>query len=606
MISQLQDELHDLLGPGLLELMPFNVAIIDRDFRVVAANRNFEDYFGDWRGRHCHEVCKGSPDRCASCNAESTFADGRVRVSDEAGVDRHGRACLYVVHLAPLRDPDGNVNYVLEMTTDLTESRRWQREYDRLFERVPCYVSIIDRNFRVVRANEKFREAFGDGHGEYCYRLYKRRSSPCGHCPAALTFKDHCEHVSEQTGVRQDGSAAHYLVTTSPVLRGGEVAHVIEIATDISEVRRLEGKLREAHHYYESLIRNAATAIVAVDCDDIVRIVNPAARQLLEWDAGRPPAGKRLRQFLPQDFYADFEGVLEIPETEIVNARGAAVPVRLTAVRLHDSGKCLGRAAFLQDLRDIKRLEREKLDAERLGAVGQTVAGLAHTIKNLLMGLEGGMYMVDSGLRRGDAARIAGGWEVLQRNFEKITNMVKDFLGFAKGRLPELKLADPNALAAEIVELYRDAASRQGVELVFEAGPEVGQAPLDPEGMETCLTNLVSNGIDAAILREEPGGRVVLRTRDTDGEIVFEVADNGCGMDWEVKGKVFTTFFTTKGGKGTGLGLLTTRKIVQEHGGRIEVESSPGQGSVLRIRLPRKRLEALAASLVPPAGQTSP
>jgi signal transduction histidine kinase len=144
--------------------------------------------------------------------------------------------------------------------------------------------------------------------------------------------------------------------------------------------------------------------------------------------------------------------------------------------------------------------------------------------------------------------------------------------------------------------LYRDAASRQGIELVFEAGREIGPAPLDPEGMETCLTNLVSNGIDAAVMREDPGGRVVLRTREAEGDLMFEVADNGCGMDWEVKGKVFTTFFTTKGGKGTGLGLLTTRKIVQEHGGRIEVESSPGQGSLFRIRLPRKRLETLAAT----------
>ena len=75
--------------------------------------------------------------------------------------------------------------------------------------------------------------------------------------------------------------------------------------------------------------------------------------------------------------------------------------------------------------------------AEGSGYAGQTVAGLAHTIKNLLMGLEGGMYMVDSGLRRGDAGRIADGWQILQRNFEKTTAMVKDFLSFAKGRLPE-------------------------------------------------------------------------------------------------------------------------------------------------------------------------
>jgi signal transduction histidine kinase len=259
-------------------------------------------------------------------------------------------------------------------------------------------------------------------------------------------------------------------------------------------------------------------------------------------------------------------------------------------------GTSLGRAAFLQDLREVKRLEQEKLEAERLGAVGQTVAGLAHTIKNLLMGLEGGMYMVDSGLRKGDAGRITDGWQILQRNFEKTTTLVKDFLSFAKGRLPELTPADPNALARSIVDLYRDAAARQGVELALEAAADVREAPLDSHGMETCLTNLVSNGIDAAMAREQPGAKVTLRTREQAGDLIFEVADNGCGMDQEVTAKVFTTFFTTKGGKGTGLGLLTTRKIVQEHGGRIEIESVLDRGSTFRIRLPRGRLEALAAS----------
>jgi signal transduction histidine kinase len=210
------------------------------------------------------------------------------------------------------------------------------------------------------------------------------------------------------------------------------------------------------------------------------------------------------------------------------------------------------------------------------------------------MGLEGGMYMVDTGLRRGDAERIINGWGVLQRNFEKTTTLVKDFLSFAKGRLPSLQPTDPNKLAADIVDLYRDAARRQGVELVLEAGGDVREAPLDPSGMETSLTNLVSNGIDAVLMREEPGGRVVVRTREEAGDLLFEVIDDGCGMDWETKGKIFTTFFTTKGGQGTGLGLLTTRKIVQEHGGRIDVESTAGKGTTFRIRLPRQRLQALA------------
>ena len=587
-----------MLGRGLFEQVPFNVAVIDRDFRVVAANRNFEEFFGDWQGRRCHEVFKGSSSRCARCQAEATFADGLVRVSNETGIDRRGRKCHYVVHLAPLRDADGRIAYLIEMTTDLTETRHWRRQYDLFFERVPCYVTVIDRDFRIVRANEKFRQTFGEVRGEYCYEVYKRRKRPCAHCPAALTFRDGGEHTTNQVGVQKEGKPTRYVVTTSSLSRGEEgVEHVIEMATDITPIHELEVKLQEADHFYRSLIRNAATGILAVDTEGHTRIMNPAARALLDWKGNRPPGERRLKQMLPEEFFvseSDNDEPLNLPETAVRTSDGEAVPVRFSAMKLESGAKSLGRAAFLEDLREIKRLEREKLEAERLGAVGQTVAGLAHSIKNLLMGLEGGMYMVDSGLRRGDAERIVNGWEVLQRNFEKTTALVKDFLSFAKGRLPDLQPTDPNVLARNIVDLYRETARRQGVDLVLEAGADVGLAPLDPDGMETSLTNLVSNGIDAVMMREEPGGKVILRTREDGGDLIFEVIDNGCGMDWEVKGKVFTTFFTTKGGKGTGLGLLTTRKIVQEHGGRIDVESTAGKGTVFRIRLPRKRLETLA------------
>jgi histidine kinase len=594
-------ELNRLLARGMWEHVPFNVAVIDREFHLLAANKNFEEYFGDWHGRKCFEVYKGSAHKCEHCHAKATFEDGRVRVSDETGVDRHGRSCHYVMHLAPLRDNKGRVKYVIEMTTDLTETRRWQREYDLFFERVPCYVLVIDRNFRVIRANEKFREAFGEPGGRFCYEVCKRREKPCRNCPAEFTFKDGTEHVSNQIGVHQDGSPAHYIVTTSPLSRGeAGVAHVIEMATDITQVRSLEGALKEAHDFYRSLIRNSATGILAVDKHGSAKIMNRAARALLDWKERERPSADDLRRMLPEEFFVSGNGSTEpvdFPEVALRTLDGQSVPVRFHAAELWSLGKQLGKAAFMEDLREIKQLEQEKLEAERLAAVGQTVAGLAHTIKNLLMGLEGGMYMMDTGLRHADADRIASGWEVLQRNFEKTTSLVKDFLSFAKGRLPRLRPTDPSGLARSVVDLYHEAARQQGVELVLDAGHEVREAPLDPDGMETSLTNLVSNAIDAATMREEPGGKVILRTREENDELIFEVTDNGCGMDWEVKQKIFTTFFTTKGGKGTGLGLLTTRKIVQEHGGRIEMESDAGNGSTFRIRLPRKRLEALASSV---------
>jgi signal transduction histidine kinase len=609
MAETAKSELDHLLGKGMMELVPFNVAVIDRDFNIVAANSKFEDFFGaNWRNHRCYEVYKKSSKECEHCQARKTFEDGRVRVSDHTGVDRHGRSCQYAMHIAPLRDESGAVKYVMEMTSELMETRTWRREYDLLFNRVPCPAYIINRDFQIERTNEKFVQIFGEPGGKPCYQVLKRRKSPCRNCTAALTFADGMPHASSEVGVHKDGSAAYYFVNSSSFLRAQEgVVHVMQMITDITEVYELQQELRRTHDFYEGLIQNSTTGMVAIDPAGNVRVMNPSARALLEWTATQPPTAARLRQMLPEEFFAA-EGLpgdkLLLEEIPLQTAQEHEVPTRFVGAELKSGRRPLGRAAFMRDLRPFKKLEQEKIDAERLAAVGQTVSGLAHTIKNLLMGLEGGMYMVDSGLKRGDSTRITSGWQMLQRNFEKTTVLVKDFLSFAKGRLPELTLIDPNALARDIVNLYVDAARLQGVELTLEAGSEVKPALLDAHGMETCITNLLSNGIDAAALRPERDGKVILRTREEASDLIFEVTDNGTGMDWEVQGKVFTTFFTTKGGKGTGLGLLTTRKIVQEHGGRIDVESTPGEGSTFRIRLPRERLETIAKAAASPGKST--
>ena len=142
----------------LLERLPFNVAIIDRDYNIVEANTHFADYFGPWQDKKCYEVYKKRSQPCENCQTMATFDDGGTRVSDEVGIDQHGRSAHYVVHSAALRSrPDGPVECVLEMSSDVTETKRWQQEYQILFDRVPCYITVIDRDFRIIRANESFR-----------------------------------------------------------------------------------------------------------------------------------------------------------------------------------------------------------------------------------------------------------------------------------------------------------------------------------------------------------------------------------------------------------------------------------------------------------------
>ncbi|MBM3334324.1 HAMP domain-containing histidine kinase, partial [Candidatus Sumerlaeota bacterium] len=167
----------------------------------------------------------------------------------------------------------------------------------------------------------------------------------------------------------------------------------------------------------------------------------------------------------------------------------------------------------------------------------------------------------------------------------------RDFLSFAKGNRPKVALTDPNKIARKIIELFGDKAALSGIELRHELDSNLAAAALDEEGMHTCLTNLVSNALDACEMSEKRKRHVTLLTREDNGVLIFEVRDDGCGMDYETKQKVFTTFFSTKAAdRGTGLGLLTTRKIVQEHGGKMLVKSAKGKGSVFRIELPRHRL----------------
>jgi len=277
-------------------------------------------------------------------------------------------------------------------------------------------------------------------------------------------------------------------------------------------------------------------------------------------------------------------------ETTVTTKAGEQVPVRAAAVTLDQEGAHMGSAVVAHDLTEMKKLAREKLDAERLAAVGQTVAGLAHGIKNILTGLEGGMYVASSGLKKNDDRRVRQGWEMLERNMGRISALAKNLLAFSRGERSEPRLIRPAGIVKDVVSLFREGAEQHGIRLEAVVDSSVEPAWLDPEGLHSCLANLVSNAMDACLVSQNSSCTITVRLEEKEGVIVFEVEDSGCGMDYDVKQKAFTSFFTTKGKGGTGIGLLITRKIVQQHGGAVTVTSRPGKGATFRLSFPRDRL----------------
>ena len=258
------------------------------------------------------------------------------------------------------------------------------------------------------------------------------------------------------------------------------------------------------------------------------------------------------------------------------------------------------RLSYRQKLREytenLEKLVEEKsrrlVEAERLAAVGQTVAGLAHAIKNITAGLTGGMYVLEKGIDLENRTYLGQGWEMIKGNVQKIKGMAVDLLNYAKEREPEYQLCDPNLPAQEVYDLMLSRAAQTGVTLKVDLTPELPKVWCDREGIHRVLLNLVTNGIDACtdISCASRTCEVLLRTLKPQGwSVEYQVTDNGCGMDEETRKKIFQIFFSTKGSRGTGLGLMIARKIVDEHGGLIDLSSEKGIGTVFRVKLPEKK-----------------
>ena len=232
------------------------------------------------------------------------------------------------------------------------------------------------------------------------------------------------------------------------------------------------------------------------------------------------------------------------------------------------------------------QLTEAALKAERLAAIGQAITGVAHCVKNMLNGLDGGLYVLESDIEEKYGKIPERGFEMLGRNIQRLKDLVQDMLTYSKERKPEYSLANLNELIDSVIELMKVKAGERKVELSFKPDDKMKEIVIDPKGIYRCVLNLVSNAIDAC---EKEGAAVTLYTKTSDSNFVLvEVEDQGTGMDEKTLQSLFQPFFSQKGSKGTGLGLSVTQKIIQEHEGKIEVDSVLNRGSKFTIYLPLK------------------
>ena len=452
--------------------MPCYVSIHSREFEIVAVNQLFRERIGDKIGHKSWEIYS---DETGSrpCPVEETFQTG-VGLKQRHTIQlADGRTTTVMVHTAPIRNRDNTVELVLEISADVTEMNRLQAElratqarYQQLFNEVPCYISVQDKDFRITATNKRYKTDFGEEVGGFCYESYKHRSSPCPQCPVAKTFEDGLSHSHETVVRSKTGEEYNVLIWTAPIRdETGAVTQVMEMSTNITEVRQLE---------------------------------------------------------------------------------------------------------------------------DHLSSLGLLIGSVSHAIKGLLTGLDGGMYQLGSGFAKANAAQIQEGWETVRLMVDRIRRMVLDILYYAKERNLNWEKTDVPTLVRDSVVTLEKEMREAGIAFVLNVDPSLGDVELDIGIIRSALSNILENAIDACrIDSAKAQHRIAVGVRQTTDHILFEVNDNGIGMDSETRGRLFRTVHSTKGKRGTGLGLFMSSKLISQQGGSILVDSTPGIGSSFTIKMPK-------------------
>ncbi len=462
--------------------LPCFVSLHSPQLKVVAVNQRYQDRLGDRISSESNGIYKAFDGKGPCHPVQDTFLSGKGQRFQARVKYTDGTETAVIVHTAPIRNAAGIVELVVEIGVDVAEIQRLQDElrttrhrYEQLFNEAPCYITVQDRSLRIIQANRRFREDFDFAAGLRCYEVYQQQDHACSDCPVKRTFHDGQPHQCEKEVDTNDGEKHRMLIWTAPLHDStGQISQVMEMSTDVTQVRKLQ---------------------------------------------------------------------------------------------------------------------------DQLSSLGLMIGSVSHGIKGLLTGLDGGIYDLDTGFAQNDLTRIRQGWDTMRLIIGRIRNLVLDILFYAKEKDLNWEQVDILEFGTDVAEMIRPKIESQAIELRCDFDTHLKNIEVDTGFMRATLINILENAIEACINDPDTAKKhaIDFKIKAAKEHVVFEIGDNGIGMDEETKSKIFTPFYISQKQSGTGLGLFVASQILEKNNGRITVSSQPGRGSLFCIRLPAKGAQLPAA-----------
>jgi histidine kinase len=473
-------------------------------------------------------------------------------------------------------------------------------EYERLFETVPCFVTVQDRNFKLKAFNQKFANQFGPQVGDFCFQAYKGRDQKCTDCPVEKTFEDGLPHFSEESGVAKDGHHTHWIVTTSPIKNNdGDIVAAMEMSLDVTPLKQLEERLQLSEKKYRAIFDNIPNPVFVLDKSDFtIMACNSSVKDLYGYHPSVIVGQNFLNLFDSTEKTVWESQIRQHNVLDQVRHKNSAGQTLFVSIRLSPAPQPEGDMllAVISDITKRVEAEIQLVQAGKMATLGEMATGVAHELNQPLSVIKtaSGFFMRKVNRREEiDQKILLTMAQEIDNHVDRATKIINHMREFGRKSTGSTELVSLNDVVQRALDFFSQQLKLRQIEIQKQFQPDLPNVRAEASRLEQVFINLLINARDAIEEREqasEDGAvekRIILRTYSTAQQVVADVCDTGIGIDAVQAERIFEPFYTTKKvGKGTGLGLSITYGIIQGYGGTIRVIPQVAPGMCIRIKLP--------------------
>ena len=495
--------------------------------------------------------------------------------------------------------PDAHVQLSEEMTRQ-SQLDEYEDVYKDLFDLVPCFITVQNSHYELLRYNREFYETFDPKPGDHCYMAYKGRTEKCVTCPVEKTFEDGIPHWSEESGPDKDGHILHWVVRTSSIKNSkGDIVAVMEMCLDITHKKKLEGELEFSERKYREIFNNIPNPLFVLDAVTLeILDCNRSVQAVYGYSNNEIKYRSFLMFFKPEDrehYYSMLKSSIFINQVKHLTKDGKElfVNIQISPSQHIDQDSLL---VTTSDITPHVEMEQQLIQTSKMATLGEMATGVAHELNQPLAVIKTASDFFIRKIKKdeeiGDDTLVTLSKKI-GNNVDRATKIINHMREFGRKSDRIMEKVQMNDVLRKAHEVMGQQLKLRGINVIWDLQGDLPLIMADSVRLEQVIINLLMNSRDAIEEKKKNSGdrlqedEISLKTISEGDLVKVEILDTGPGIPENIKDKIFEPFFTTKRvGMGTGLGLSISYGIIKDYEGRIEVVSKKDKGACFVITFP--------------------